>query len=155
MQSKCDIVSLNGCHPTDWENPYKAASHLCLDCSIIWQMNSKISAICLELVEIAKKGLGSKDRYLKATLNLLGSCSEFSQVCQWPAILDAKSVWIAKVATPGNFVSWKVHVHSDIVYAATHAYRDHYLVFWVSCLHMGPSVLLTPDLLFIGFWLQP
>lgn len=71
-----------GVIPLAEKNRTKAASHLCLACSIIWQMNSKISAICLELLEIARRGLGSEDRYLKATLNLVGSRSEFSQVCQ-------------------------------------------------------------------------
>lgn len=43
-------------------------------------MSSEISAVCLELVEIAQKGLGAKDRYLMASLELIDSCSDEKSV---------------------------------------------------------------------------
>ncbi|KAK4753037.1 hypothetical protein SAY87_021835 [Trapa incisa] len=60
----------------------RMALEACNCIALSFKMNSKISTICSELLGIAKRGLGSKDRYLKATLDLIGSCSEFPQACE-------------------------------------------------------------------------
>ncbi|OWM81289.1 VPS35 endosomal protein sorting factor-like isoform X2 [Punica granatum] len=58
------------------------ALEACNCIALSFKMSCEISAICFELLEMARRGLGAKDRYLKSTINLMDSYSTSPQLCQ-------------------------------------------------------------------------